>query len=60
MDLDFSDEQHVLREMVRGVCAEYALGVLLIRRVLLHGWWSGAIPRRRCRLWWRWLGIAQC
>ena len=24
MDLDFTEEQHVLREMVRGVCAEYA------------------------------------
>jgi alkylation response protein AidB-like acyl-CoA dehydrogenase len=24
MDLDFSEEQHVLREMVRGLCGEYA------------------------------------
>ena len=24
MDLDFSEEQEMLREMVRGVCAEYA------------------------------------
>jgi alkylation response protein AidB-like acyl-CoA dehydrogenase len=24
MDLDFSEEQHMLREMVRGVCGEYA------------------------------------
>ena len=24
MDLDFSEEQHMLREMVRGVCSEYA------------------------------------
>ena len=24
MDLDFSEEQHMLREMVRGLCIEYA------------------------------------
>ena len=24
MDLDFTDEQHMLREMIRGVCGAYA------------------------------------
>ena len=32
MDLDFSDEQEMLREMVRGVCADYA-GIEVVREM---------------------------